>query len=184
MAILKKLPPRDGKYEEKDKRISDKMSELLQMQIEGELESSHIYQGMANWCSYHNYYHAHKYLQEHVDEERGHMLKVSQYLADRNCFPSTPAISDATVNYSSLIEIVMKAFEREKYVTKSYQEVANAAMKEGDFMTFQLASEFLKEQVEEEANFINLIDRYEILIKGNTPEGLVCIHLDEEFSKL
>lgn len=142
-----------------DKRVSEKTIQFLNKQIKVEAEASQIYYAMAEWCENNGYFGAHRMLNRHSDEERSHMSKVYKYLSDRDVLPTTPELAAPKKQvFKGLPEVIKAAYEHEKFVTSTYNELASLSMEEKDFMTFHFALEFLEEQMEEEAKFKGMID--------------------------
>lgn len=142
-----------------DKRLSDKTIQLLQAQIKVEAEAAQIYYAMSEWCENTGYFGTGRLLSNHSDEERGHMSKVYKYLSDRDVLPVTPEIPAPKKQiFLGLPEVMKAAYEHEKLVTSTYNNLACVCMEEKDFMTFNFALGFLKEQMEEESKFKSMID--------------------------
>lgn len=147
-----------------DKRISDKIIQLLNKQIKIEGESSQLYLAISQWCKYTGYENSAALFAKYSDEERGHMKQVYEYLQDRDIQPVTPDLSKPfPQTFSSIVDIYKAAYEHEKFVTSSFSNIATACNSEGDFMTLEFAMAFLKEQKEEEAKTKIYVDQLSLL---------------------
>ena len=142
-----------------DKRLSDKTIQILNKQIKVEADAAQIYYAMSEWCENTGYFGSASLLERHSSEERGHMSRVYKYLSDRDVLPVTPEIAAPKKQiFKGLPELFNAAYEHEKFVTSTYNDIAILCMEEKDFMTFNFALRFLKEQMEEESKFKGFID--------------------------
>ncbi len=64
--------------------IKAKIQSAINEQIKKEEYSSRLYLAMASWCDVNGYPGAAKFLYNHSDEERMHMLKFVHYVNERN----------------------------------------------------------------------------------------------------
>lgn len=171
------------KNKDKKCRISDSIYAALNEQLKREFNASNIYLQMYSWCDVNGYVGASSFFKKHALEERDHMMKLYSYLLDKNKLAITPALEMPTSEYIDLYDIVESAKEHEFSVTDSYQKLAELCIAEGDHMTYDLVQWYLHEQLEEEAIFLTLCDRYNILAKGGMT-GLAWIEFDEMLGDL
>ena len=160
----------------KTRRISDNIEKILNAQIANEMNNSFVYRAMANCMEYNGWNGTVKLYKKHSDEERDHAEKVIQYMQDRDCLPQIPSVPVPQKEYEGIKDIILKTDELEVKTTKQWKEIANAAMKEADLLTFELAQDFIKEQIEEEASSNYWVNRMEMLETTGAP----LYHLDEE----
>jgi ferritin len=132
--------------------ISSKMAAALNQQIEKELYSSHLYLAMSSWCEAANLPGFAKWLRVQFDEERGHALKLFDYLLDRGAAAAVPAIAAPKAKFGTVQEVFHAVVEHEKSITSSIHKLQAQAVAEGDFATQVELAWFVKEQVEEEKN--------------------------------
>ena len=69
---------------------------------------------------------------------------------------------EARPQFASALEAVQKALAWEQEVTRSFHRMAETALAEKDYTTFQFLQWFIEEQVEEEASFAKLLDVIEM----------------------
>lgn len=163
-----------------DKRISDGVLKKLNFQISIELEASQLYRAMASWCEFKGYFSTAKFLNRHAEEELTHMKRIQKYLLDRNCMPLTPSISQQPTNFSGLLDVIKKAYEHEKYVSSTYESLAETVLSEKDHTTYAFSQWFLKEQVEEEALLKKILDKVEMMNR----EGVGILEIDEQVGNM
>jgi len=164
----------------KKSRLSAKVEAMLNKQILVEFNASQLYQAMAVWCEYTGYTGAAAFLFKHVGEERVHMDKLYGYMLERNAQPKVPAIAAQPSVFSGLKSILEKGLEHEIYVTGTYIKAHKEACSEQDMLTEEFLRFYFKEQAEEEAIYLGLLVRLEVI--GNDKKGL--FFLDKEIGEL
>lgn len=163
-----------------DKRISDVVSKKLNFQIAVELEAAQLYRAIASWCEFKGFFSTAKFMNKHAEEELNHMKRVQKYLLDRNCMPITPSISQQPSNFAGLLDVVKKGYEHEKYVSSTYEDLAESVLNAKDHTTYTFTQWFLKEQVEEEALFKKIVDKIEMMNR----EGVGILEIDEQIGSM
>lgn len=163
------------------KRISDSLCDLINRQIEREFKSFLIYNSMSNYLSYNGLTNGAELFKKYAHEELDHMHVFQDYLLYRNDLPCGCITADPVEKFESPLQIIEKSFEHEVFVTNSIKEIAQAAINESDFITYELALKMLKEQVEEEAKFETMLDKIELYKNSDS----LNYFIEEEFeSKL
>jgi ferritin len=161
------------------KRISDEIEKILNLQIANELNSEKLYSAMSNCMEYKGWNGAAKLWKKYSEEEHKHAEKIISFMQDLNCLPQIPATIQPQKEFEGIKDIVIKSDEHEWLITTQWKNIASKAMKESDLLTFGLAQEFIKEQVEELAKtnyWVSRIEMYEVTKK---PLG----DLDSEMEK-
>lgn len=138
-------------------RLSEAILSLLNTQIKNELQSSQIYKGVSCWLDDNGWIGASKYYFKSAAEELTHMDKIYQYLFDRNCKAVVPTCDEVKQDFKDIREIVEFSLEHEMEVSKQWEEISKKAKEENDSTTHEMAEWFLKEQVEEEEKFRNIL---------------------------
>lgn len=90
-------------------------------------------------------------------EERGHALKMVQYLMDQDVEVVIPAVAAPKNGFADIVEPVQLALEQEKQVTSQIEHLAKVARDAGDYQSEQFIQWFLKEQVEEVSTMSDLL---------------------------
>ena len=144
-------------------RISKEIEKILNAQIKNEMNSYILYRAMSNCLEYSGWEGASKLWKKYADEENGHAEKIIDYMQERDCKPQIPLTVQPPKDFEGIKSIVDKSDKHEIKITGDWKEIAKAAIKESDFLTFELAQDFLKEQREEEAKMIYWIDRISVL---------------------
>jgi ferritin len=90
-------------------------------------------------------------------EERGHALKMVQYLMDQDADVVIPAVAAPKNGFGDIVEPVQVSLEQEKRVTDQIANLARIARETGDYQSEQFMQWFLKEQVEEVSSMSDLL---------------------------
>lgn len=163
--------------------LPERMIAIINKHIHDEGVSSQIYLQMSAWCDVKGYTGAAKFFRKHAEEERAHMLKLYDFLADKNIVATTPTLEAPRKDYADLFDVLDTALQHEFSVTYSYEVDAQRALNEPCHQTYQLMQWFIKEQVEEEALYQTIIDRYNILTRGGV-SGVGLLEFDEYLGEL
>jgi ferritin len=161
---------------EDDKRLNDKVLEILNKQIKNELESSQIYRAISCWLDNAKWMNASKYYFKSAQEELTHMDKIYEYIFERNCLAEVPTVDKVKTNYSDIKQILEVSLEHEITVSENWEEIAELAKKVGDNTTYNFSQWFLNEQKEEETRFRDLLFKLSL----ETPKW----KMDENFADL
>ena len=159
--------------------LKDSVLKALKKRIKEEEASARLYESMANWFEYQGYFGTAKQWQEYAREEWDHSQWVYKYLRDMGVKPEIGDVEAPEENFSSYVEIVKKSYTHEVDIAKSCNELATLCMKESDYLTLPLALKFTKEQVDEIAKIINILDELEAF--GTDPKALRL--LDDKLGK-
>lgn len=152
------------------------VQKALNDQIKKEEFSSRLYLAQAIWCQVNGYPGAAKFLFEHADEERMHMLKLVHYISDRGGNPILTEIEQPEHDYDSLQEIFEKVMEHEKYITESINNLYEVTVHEKDYTSMNFLQWYITEQLEEENLFNNILDKIKLV--GADKAGM--FHIDKE----
>lgn len=90
-------------------------------------------------------------------EERGHAMKMIQYLMDQDAEVVVPAVAGPRNGFADLVEPIQVALDQEKVVTGQISNLAKIARDTGDYQSEQFIQWFLKEQVEEVSTMGDLL---------------------------
>ena len=141
--------------------ISKKIEDLINYRIIEEEKSSRLYLAMSKWLNYNGYVGSSNLWKKYSDEEMVHAQKAYEYLEDLDILPKVPALPEPSTNYESLPQIVKLSYAHELEITRQVNELAKAALEEGDFMTLPLAQFYTTEQTEEIKKLTTILDKLE-----------------------
>lgn len=92
-------------------------------------------------------------------EEAEHAEKMIEHLIDRGYKVVLPKIDEPPSNFKSVADIFEKTYEHEKHVTASIHKLYKSALGEEDYPGQIMLQWFITEQVEEEANASEIVER-------------------------
>jgi ferritin len=156
--------------------IKAKVQSALNDQIKKEEFSSRLYLAMAIWCEINGYPGASKFLYQHAEEERVHMMKLVHYVNERDGKAQLMDIERPTDEFDSLLDLFEKVMEHEKFITEAISELYEVALKEKDYTTMNFLQWYITEQLEEESLFKTILDKIKLV--GNDKAGM--FHIDKD----
>jgi ferritin len=124
--------------------------DAINRQIGAEFSASFSYLAMAAWCEHHKFMGAGKWLRLQSDEERGHALKLFDFVLARNHQARLSAIDAPRVEFTSVAEVFERALAQEQEVSRQIDALYELAFQERVFAAMAELQWFITEQVEEE----------------------------------
>ena len=144
-------------------RISKKMKQALDNQVNLELSASNAYLAMASWAESTGYEGAATYFYAQSDEERTHMLKIIHYLNDMGASATIPGTSEPSSDFESLEQIIKLSLNNEKSVTLAVNNMVAIAQKDKDYSTSTFLEWFITEQAHEETKFEVILQKFDLI---------------------
>ncbi|GLY09447.1 ferritin [Bacillus badius] len=158
--------------------LNEQIQKLLNNLIQVEHVSTTLYLAMSAYMASRNYTGMARWLRLQAEEERTHMLKLIDYVTDRGGQVEIQALPAQPAAFGTPLETFQKVLEHERFVTNSYRQAYNYAAQH-DQQTAVLFQEFLREQVDEEAQAQTIVDR--LKLAQNNPAALLI--LDQELGR-
>ncbi|MBD3380044.1 MAG: ferritin [Candidatus Omnitrophica bacterium] len=159
--------------------ISDKMVKSINHQINREIYSAYLYMGMSSFATELGLNGVANWFNVQVQEELSHAQKMYGYVTQRGGRVLLEAIEEPPQDFSSALDLFEKTLEHEKLVTSLINDLVSQAVEEKDRATEIFLQWFVTEQVEEEANATELIQKFKLV--GKDGNGLLM--LDKELSQ-
>jgi ferritin len=153
--------------------ISKKMEKALNEQINKEMYSAFLYMamsadtknrgldGFANW------------FMVQYQEEMEHAMRIYNYINEQGGKVILDGIEKPPSSFNDPLDMFKKTLEHEQFITKSIHELVSLARQENDYATEIFLQWFVSEQIEEEANDNELIDKLKMV--GNKGNGLYLV---------
>ena len=158
--------------------MSTLLSSMLNTQIQKEFESAYIYLGFSAFFDKKGLSGFSNWYKIQAKEEEPHAMKIYDYLCKVNQPIELLPISAPKNKVENISQVLSQSLEHEEYVTNLISTLYFQAEKEKDLFAKNFLEWFISEQLEEEQNAKNLIEKYENF--GSTPEGLYL--LDKELA--
>jgi len=158
---------------------NDKMSVALNKQINAELYSSYLYLSMAAYFDSNNLKGFSHWMKKQADEERAHAMKFYDFMVDRGWLIHLTAIDSPETHWESPYAVFEAAFEHEQKVTHLIHGLVALAVEIKDYASSSFLQWFVDEQVEEEANASEILQK--LALAGENNAALLI--LDAELAK-
>ncbi len=159
--------------------LNKKMQDALNQQIQAELSSSYLYLSMSAYCEAAAFKGFGKWLRIQANEERGHALKLLDYVLSRNGKHELKVIEAPQAEFGTMLQVFEKVLEHEQHVTALVHKLYETAHQEKDFATLTFMQWYVNEQVEEEATAQEIVDKLKMI--GD--KSSAALYLDKEYGK-
>ena len=153
--------------------LNKKMQDALNEQINKEMYSAYLYMamsahstniglpGFANW------------FMVQYKEEMEHAMRIYNYIQEQGNAVKLKLIEEPPNTFKDPMDMFKKTLEHEQFITKSIHDLVALARKENDYATEIFLQWFVTEQIEEEANDNEIIDKLKMV--GNKGNGLYMV---------
>jgi ferritin len=155
------------------------LASTLNDQISKEFYASYLYLAMSAWFAERNLDGFAKWMRIQADEERGHGLRLYDFILDRGGRVNLGPIEEPPAKWKSVVEVFEAAKKHEQLVSGSINALYAEAVSEKDYPTQVMLQWFITEQVEEERTSTAIVDRVR-LVRDNEA-GL--LFLDRELGQ-
>ncbi|UHA58730.1 ferritin [Metabacillus litoralis] len=158
--------------------VREEVQQLINNLIQIEHISTTLYLAMSAYLDRKNYTGMAKWLRIQSDEERTHMLILIDYLSGKDGVVKLTEVPAQPTNFGTPLETFQRVLEHEQYVTNSYRQ-AYDYVKQIDPQTTVIVQDFLREQIDEEAQSLTIVER--LKLAENNPSALLLI--DQELGQ-
>ena len=159
--------------------INEKVKEVLNEQINKEFYAAYLYLAMSAHFDKMGLFGFANWTKVQAREEVDHGMIIFNYLIDRDCKVTLKQIETPDFDSSSPVAVFENILSHEKSVTSSIECIAYMSQEECDMATRHFINWYLIEQVEEEKNVKDIIDRLNLF--GEEKCSLYL--MDDELSK-
>jgi ferritin len=132
-------------------KISKKVEEALNGQINAEMHAAYIYLSMAAYFVSENLSGFATWMKGQAEEEVAHAMKIYNFIHEREGRVTLAAIAGPPTTWDSPRAAFEAAYKHEQHVTSLINDLVALAIKENDYATKNMLDWFVNEQVEEEA---------------------------------
>jgi len=153
--------------------LNEKVSKLINEQINHELYSAYLYLDIANYYTENGLEGFANWFKVQAQEERDHAMLFMQYLQNNSAKVTLEAIAKPDKSFENLKAPLAVGLEHEQLVTSLIHNIYGQAIEVKDYRTTQFLEWFVKEQGEEEMNSENLIKKMELF--GTEAKGLYLL---------
>lgn len=158
--------------------VREEVQQLINNLIQIEHISTTLYLAMSAYLDRKNYTGMAKWLRLQSDEERTHLLILIDYLSGKDGVVKLTEVPAQPTNFGTPLETFQRVLEHEQYVTNSYRQ-AYDYVKQIDPQTTVIVQDFLREQIDEEAQSLTIVER--LKLAENNPSAILII--DQELGQ-
>jgi ferritin len=159
--------------------LSTKMIDSFNRQINREIYSAYLYMGMSSFAISEGYAGMGNWFAIQVQEELTHARMMYDYINQQSGRVMLQNIEEPPQDFNSAKELFEKTLEHERLVTSLINNLVDIAREEKDHATEVFLQWFVTEQVEEEANASDILQKFKLI--GDDKSGLFMI--DSELAK-
>ena len=159
--------------------IGKAMQDAINEQINKELYSSYLYLSMAAHFEEQNLPGFAKWMHIQEGEERGHAMKLYEFLIERGGRVELKPIAAPEGEWKNSLELFRQVAAHEAAVTASIHNLYETALKEKDYAAQVILQWFVTEQVEEEKNAAEIVAQLELV----EARGTAVLMLDHRLGK-
>ena len=153
--------------------ISKKMVKSINEQINKEIYSGYLYLSMAAYAKSIGLNGAANWFTVQLQEELFHAQKFYDYLNQQGGRVELASIDEPPKDFKDAKDLFEKTLLHEQMVTKRINDLVVAAKKDNDFATEAFLQWFITEQVEEESNAAELLQKFNLI--GKDANALLTI---------
>jgi len=159
--------------------INEKVLNVLNSQINKEFYSAYLYLAMSAYFDELCLHGFSNWTKVQAREEVDHGMILLDYIIERGGKVHLDQINSPDRDFKNPLQVFDKILEHEKFVTESIHCVASMSDDECDLATRHFINWYISEQVEEEANAKDVIDKLKIF--GDDKASLY--HIDKELGE-
>jgi len=156
--------------------LSKNIEKALNIQIRIEAESSQIYLSMACWAEIHGLEGIARFMYTQSDEERTHMLKLVKFVNERGGHAQITELKAPKTSFGTFRELFEELYKHEIFVSESINDLVHITLSEKDYATHNFLQWYVAEQIEEEAQAKNILDKINLI--GDDKGGLYLFDRD------
>lgn len=162
-----------------ERLISDKIRELLNLQVNNELRNSHNYLAASTFFDKMQLNGFANYYRKQSNEEKTHAEMFLNYMAELNIEYISDTVEKCNENFKTPLQVSKFALNLEVKTTEEIKNIASVCMTEGDFLTYSFINDMLKEQITELGSADDLYTKLKMIEHDKS----ALLLLDFEFSK-
>lgn len=160
-------------------KITQKMQNAINDQINAELYSSYLYLAMSAYFEEMNLKGMAHWMNIQAQEEIAHAMKFFNYVYDRGGKVTLKAIKAPSNKWPSPLNVFEESYKHECKVSSLIHNLVGMAEKEKDYASSSFLQWYVTEQIEEEASALEIVDKLKEI--KNDKAGLFFI--DSELAK-
>jgi len=153
--------------------ISPKMQKALNTHLNEEFYSSYLYLSMAAYFEAKNLKGFANWMRLQSAEEQMHGMKFFNFILQKGGKVTLAEIGAPKIEWKSIPEVFADTLKHEQKISGLINKLVEVAMTEKDYATNTFLQWFVTEQVEEEANVEEIVQKIEMI--GDNKSGLYML---------
>lgn len=142
--------------------LNKEIVDLINEQINKEFYSAYFYLDIANYYRENSLNGFANWFTVQAQEEQAHAIMFMNYLQDNGEKVVLKSIEASEEKFEGYQEALEATYRHEQFVSQSIDTIYGTALEKREFRTTQFLEWFIKEQVEEEKNTEELINKYKL----------------------
>jgi len=159
--------------------ISERITELLNEQLNKEFYSAYLYLSMANYFYKSGLHGFTNWCTIQSKEEAEHGMIIFEFLNNYDAAYKFKSIPAPDIDFKSTLEAMEAAYSHEKNVTSSINCIKSASDEFKDHITSMFMDWYIQEQFEEEHVLRSIINKLRFCVDNK----IILMLLDNELSK-
>ncbi len=159
--------------------LKESVLNKLNEQIALEGYSAYLYYAMVGYFETINLKGFSNWMLIQAQEEITHMHRIFTYVYDRGASVTLQQVDQPPAKWESPVACIAETLEHEQMISEKINGCVSLALEENDHSTNAMLQWFVSEQVEEEANADDLLQK--LMMVGDNASGLFL--LDTELAK-
>jgi len=155
------------------------MQDALSNQIKAELDSAYLYLSMSAYFTENNLPGFARWMHIQSHEEINHAMKFYHFLLERGAKVTLLALDQPPSDFASPLDVLDRTLKHEQKVTNLIYNLYELALQEKDFPSQVMLQWFIEEQVEEESNASQILER----IKMTESKSFALLAIDQQLGK-
>lgn len=143
--------------------IKKKIEEAFNKQINEEMYSFYLYLSMAAWFDSINLKGFSLWMKIQAQEEMFHAMKFYNHILERGGNVELAKIAEPKTKWETPLNVYEESLAHERHITACIDNLMNLIQEEKDHAGQSLIQWFVDEQVEEEANFSEMVDKLKMI---------------------
>ncbi|MGM0509273.1 MAG: ferritin [Fusobacteriota bacterium] len=159
--------------------LTKRLQDAINDQINEEMFSAYLYQSMSAFCEIKNLDGFANWTSVQAKEEMTHAMKLYNFILEKGGEVELQAIKSPQSKWDSIEKMAQDILDHEEHITKCIDDLLDVAREEKDNATQNMLQWFVDEQVEEEANADEILQKVKMV--GEKGPGLFM--LDNELKQ-
>jgi ferritin len=153
--------------------VSQEVQDGINAQVGRELYAAYLYLGMMTWFERRSLTGFGQWMRVQAREEIAHAMRLVDFLIDRGGAVELRPIEKPDLGFEKPLDVMKAALAHERKVTASINDLYALAVASNDYPAQVLMQWFVSEQVEEEKNAGEIVDRLELA--GDSASALLVL---------